>query len=178
MFQFAIGFGEGIGTVYNYLEDSQKQMVMSYRDGEDAPASQGVSGMGFGSVFPYLGDDVRKDILAHTHHNRPLLVGLGTGLAMHISYLSEPFGSKIFELARNNSLFAMGLGKGCGIMFQYLSPVTKDWISLHVGLDGFAFGFGIGIGYNRMNLENNVFEETPPLLIKIIRIVKINSWKD
>jgi hypothetical protein len=156
--QFAIGFGEGIGTVYTYLEDSQKDLVMSYTDGEDAGFSRGL-GMGFGSVFPYLGDDVRKDILAHIVHNGQLSLGLGAGLAMHLSYLSEQLAFKIFELARNNSLLAMGLGKGCGVIFPYMSQVTRDWLSSHVSIDGFAFGFGVGIGKIRTYLESSVFEE-------------------
>jgi hypothetical protein len=131
---------------------------MSYTDGEDAGFSRGL-GVGFGSVFPYLGDDVRKDILAHIVHNGQLSFGLGAGLAMHLSYLSELLAFKIFELARNNSLLAMGLGKGCGVMFPYMSQVTRDWLSSHVNIDGFAFGFGVGIGKIRTYLESSVFEE-------------------
>jgi hypothetical protein len=52
-------------------------------------------------------------------------LGLGAGLAMHLSYLSEQLAFKIFELARNNSLLAMGLGKGCGVMFPYMSQVQE-----------------------------------------------------
>jgi hypothetical protein len=158
--QFAIGFGEGIGTVYNYLEDSQKELVMSYIDGEDAGFSRGL-GMGFGSVFPYFEDDLRKKVLAHIVHNEQLSLGLGEGLAIHISYYqSEPLVLRIFELARNNSLLAMGLGKGCGVVFPYLSQATKDWLSSQVSIiDGFAFGFGIGIGKIRRYLDSSIFEQ-------------------
>jgi hypothetical protein len=157
--EFAIGFGEGIGRVYNQLEDSQKkQLVMSYIDDGDAGFSRGL-GMGFGSVFSYFEEDVKKDILAHIPHNGQLSLGLGTGLAMHISYLSEALAFKVFELARNNSLLAVGLGEGCGTIFPYLSQVTKDWLSSRVSIDGFAFGFGIGIGKIRRYLENSAFEK-------------------
>jgi len=131
-------------------------------DVQDAGFSRGL-GIGFGSIFPYLADGVRKDILTHIHHNQQLSLGLGTGLGMHISYLSKPLSLKIFEVAKNNVLFAMGLGKGCGIIFPYLSPFTSARLSTSVGYDGFAFGFGIGIGKIRKFLEGDDFEEAAAL---------------
>jgi hypothetical protein len=156
--EFAIGFGEGIGRVYNHLEDSQKKLVMSYIDDGDSGFSRGL-GMGFGSVFSYFEDEVKKDILSHIMQNGQLSLGLGLGLAMHISYLSEAEAFNLFELARNNSFLATGLGEGCGIIFPYLSEVTKDWLSSKVSIENFAFGFGVGIGKIRRYLQNSIFEE-------------------
>ena len=86
--EFAIGFGEGIGRVYSHLEDSQKERVMSYVNDGDVGFSRGL-GMGFGLVFSYFEEDVKKDILERIPHNAQLSLGLGAGLAMHISYISE-----------------------------------------------------------------------------------------
>ncbi len=157
--EFAIGFGEGISRIYDHLEDSQKQLIMSYINDGDAGFSRGL-GMGFGSVFSYFREDMKKEILVRIRHNRQLSVGLGAGLAMHISYLSEALSMKIFELARSNSFLALGLGEGCGIMFPYLSRSTKGWLlSSLVSIDGFPFGFGIGIGKIRTYLDRSIFEE-------------------
>jgi putative Mn2+ efflux pump MntP len=156
--EFAIGFGEGIGRVYNHLEASEKELIMSYVNDEDTGFSRGL-GVGFGSVFSYFEEDVKKDILARISHNDQLSMGLGTGLGMHISYISEALASQIFELARNNSFLASGLGEGCGIMFPYLPQTTKHWLSSKVSIDGFAFGFGIGIGKIRKYVKNTIFEE-------------------
>jgi hypothetical protein len=156
--EFAIGFGEGIGRVYSHLEDSQRELVMSYVNDGEAGFSRGL-GTGFGSVFPYLEEDVKKDVLDRIPHNAQLSLGFGVGLAMHISYISEALAFQIFELARNNSFLALGLGEGCGIMFSYLSDSTKYWLSSQVKIDGFTFGFGIGIGKIRKYVNNIIFEE-------------------
>lgn len=159
--EFAIGFGEGIGRIYNHLEDSQKRLVMSYINDEDAGFSRGL-GMGFGVVYSYLQENVKKDILLRIPYNRQISIGLGVGLAMHISYLPEALAFKIFELARNNSFLALGLGEGCGIMFPYLSQSTKHWLlSSQFSIDSFSLGFGIGIGRIQTYLKSSVFEEAP-----------------
>ena len=106
---------------------------MSYIDDGDAGFSRGL-GVGFGSVFSYFEEDVKRDILARISHNDQLSLGLGTGLGMHISYISEALAFQIFELARNNSFLASGLGEGCGIMFPYLPQSTKDWLSSKVSI--------------------------------------------
>jgi hypothetical protein len=161
--EFAIGFAEGLGRIYNQLEDSQKRLVMSYLNDEDTGFSRGL-GMGFGAVFSYLQENVKKDILLHIPYNRQLSIGLGIGLATHISYLPEALAFKIFELARNNSFLALGLGEGCGIMFPYLSQSTKDWlVSSQVSIDSFSLGFGIGIGRIRTYLKSSIFEEAAEL---------------
>jgi hypothetical protein len=156
--EFAIGFGEGVGRTFNHLEDSQKQLVMSYINDGDAGFSRGL-GIGFGSVFSYFPEDIKQDILVHLPHNKQLSLGLGIGAGMHISYLSEATDFKILEVARSNSFLAFGFGEGCGVVFPYLSEDTKGWISTQVNMDGFAFGFGIGFGKIRRYLENGTFEE-------------------
>lgn len=142
--EFAAGFGQGIGTVYSYLEGAQKEHVLSYLG--DNGFSRGL-GIGLGAVFSYLQEEIRENILMHAGHNTQLSLGLGEGFAVHLSYTSETFASRILELSKNNPFIASGFGQGCAIAFRYLSQATRDhWLLPYAGIGGFAFGYGVGIG--------------------------------
>jgi hypothetical protein len=142
--EFSIGLGEGIGSIYGMLEKPQKEIVVLYA-GEGTGFSRGL-GKGLGLVFPYFADDVKNEVFGYAARNEQLSRGLGAGIAERISYLSEAIAVRIFEVARGNRLLAVGLGEGCGASLPHLSQVTKDWLSSHADIDGFATGLGIGLG--------------------------------
>jgi class 3 adenylate cyclase len=158
---FSIGFGEGIGTVYGYLEGSQRKLVMTFAD-EGSGFSRGL-GEGLGSVLSYLTDDLKNEVLGYAAGNRLLSLGLGVGIATRISFLSEAVAIRIFKVAESNRMFAVGLGEGCGIAFPRLTQVTRNWLSSHANIDGFAVGLGIGTGKTKRHVDGSSIAESAGL---------------
>ncbi len=160
-FNFALGLGEGIGSIFSYLDKTMQDELLLKATSVESAFTKGL-GIGIGSVFNYLSPQLQNKIMFYkTMQNVQFTKGLGIGIGSVFNYLSPQLQKTIFnKMAENDFNFALGLGEGIGSIFSYLDKTMQKDFALRVKEDrykeredgnnypslGFAMGIGIGIG--------------------------------
>jgi hypothetical protein len=153
--RFAEGLGYGLAYVFSYSVNNNKNYNMGTSTlfsklfneyGANYALTSGL-GIGFGTTFSWLPEDLRAEIMSKADNNCRFAEGLGYGLGYTFKYSDKSEQENIFSIAGSETSLARGLGAGLGSTFLYLSPNLQQEAIAKANLNRqFDFGLGAGLG--------------------------------
>jgi class 3 adenylate cyclase len=147
---FAMGIGESLGYRFSSLK-RENQILKRIND--DFLFAR-YFGQSLGRLFPYLPDNVRKEVSYSCTHNPQLSDGLGMGIGFIYETLSPNLKREMFTVAETNSEMMRGFGYGFGLRFSKLEEKLQHEIfSIACRWSEFDFGLGFALGEQYKSLE-------------------------
>jgi hypothetical protein len=150
--EFERAFGQGVGEVFDSLDDDLQYIILERVDTEIEFAPGMAETLGY--RFRSLEDRQRKQVLDKIYSAGLFARYFGQSIGRLFKYLPENIRNDIFHDIEHNGQFADGVGMGIGYIFYSLDQTLQNQILIKAKTNSeMNRGLGYGMGLNFRSLD-------------------------